>query len=450
VVKSNSTSRAKHRLTVKKIDAATLTPGQKICKLSDGAGLTLTLRNGADGLKRYWQLRYADPITGKEQTASLGTYPDVSLAAARKSARDIRDDLKVGITPKDKKREQKQQLRAARQAEAHTFQKVAEAWYQECLDDGIWSSDKYARVLREGFQLHVYPHIGQTPISEVDAAAVRKLVRRIARNGTWETAQRILQRIGTVFRWAEDEGLVEGSPTRPAQRWIKANRPVSTKERNYPALTPEELPSLAQALDNESEFMNRQTWLAIQLQALTFVRPGELRTAEWEHIDMEARLWEIPAENMKMKRPHLVLLSAPALAILRELKEISGNRKWVFPGLVSPRKCMSEGTVNMALKRLKPDAEGTGAFDGKHTGHSFRHTASTYLNGYRKGDSYPFRGDPVELQLAHLDRNAVRRRYNKSTLLDLRTEMMEVWGHFWLQCRVPQDKVVPIRDTAHV
>ena len=151
-----------------------------------------------------------------------------------------------------------------------------------------------------------------------------------------------------------------------------------------------------------------------------------------------------------MKREHLVPLSSTALAVLKELEEINGNRRWVVPGRITPRKPMSEATVNMALKRLKPGPDAQGAFNGRHTAHSFRHTASTYLNAYRKGDALPYQGDPVELQLAHLDKNAVRRAYNKSTLLDLRTEMMEVWGQYWLQCRDAEGKVISLREAANV
>lgn len=450
VVSSNSTKHGRNKLTAKQINAASLKPGQKIRKLADGAGLTLTLRHGADGIKRYWHHRYTDPITKKEQTASLGTYPDTGLAEARVRAKAIKEDLKVGITPKDREREQKKLLRVARQSEEHTFKVVAQAWYQECIDDGIWSSEKHRAVIKESLQNHAYPTIGDTPIKEVTASDVRSVARKIARAGTWETAQRVLQRIHTVFVWAEDEELVDSIPTRPAQRWIKANRPDDSKGKSYAALTPAELPELVQALEAEENFMDRQTRLAVELQALTFVRPGELRHAEWSEIDWEAKLWIIPAVKMKMRREHLVPLSEPALSVLRELEVINGNRKWVLPGRISPRKPMSEATVNMALKRLKPDSAGKGAFLGRHTAHSFRHTASTYLNAYRKGDALPYQGDPVELQLAHLDKSKTRRAYNKATLLDIRTEMMEVWGQFWLQCRDTEGKVTSIREAANV
>jgi len=450
VVSSNSTKHGRNKLTVKQINAASLQPGQKIRKLADGAGLTLTLRHGAVGIKRYWHLRYADPITKKEQTASLGTYPDTGLAEARVKAKAIREDLKAGITPRDREREQKKLLRTARQSEKQTFKVVALAWYQECIDDGIWSSVKHRAVIKESLQNHVYPTIGDTPIKEITASDVRAVARKIARAGTWETAQRVLQRIHTVFIWAEDEELVDSIPTRPAQRWIKANRPDNSKGKSYAALTPAELPELVQALDDEENNMDRQTYLAFQLQALTFVRPGELRHAEWTEIDWETKVWTIPASKMKMKREHLVPLSEPALAVLRQLEEINGNRKWVLPGRISPRKPMSEATINMALKRLKPDLDGTGSFDGRHTAHSFRHTASTYLNAYRRGDALPYQGDPVELQLAHLDKSKIRRSYNKATLLDVRTEMMEVWGQYWLQCRDTNNKVTPIRETCNV
>jgi integrase len=450
VVNSSSNNHGRYKLTVKQINAATLQPGQKVRKLADGAGLTLTLRHGAGDIKRYWHLRYSDPISKREQTASLGTYPDTGLAKAREKAKAIKDDLDIGLTPKDRERLQKQELQAARQSEEQTFKAVANSWYQESIDDGIWSSEKYQNVIKESLENHVYPSIGEIPVKEVSASNIRSIVRKIASSGAWETAQRVLQRIHTVFVWAEDEELVNTVPTRPAQRWIKANRPDESKGRSRPFLRPRELPELVQALEAEKEFMDRQTYLAIQLQALTIVRPGELRHAEWTEIDWEAKLWIIPASKMKMKREHLVPLSEPALTVLRELEEINGNRRWVFPGRTTPRKPMSEGTINQALKRLSPDAEGKGEFEGRHTAHSFRHTASTYLNAYRKGDALPYQGDPVELQLAHLDKNKIRRAYNKATLLDVRTEMMEVWSQYWLQCRDTEGKVTSIRGAANV
>jgi integrase len=443
---SDSNKRSRYRLTAKQIKSTDLEPSQLRMKLADGSGLTLLIRRGVNGTGKYWQLRYLDPITGKEQTASLGTFPKVTLAKARRKAENIREDLLEGITPKDRERESKQTIAAARKANEATFKSVADDWYQECIDDGVWTSVKHQRVVVESLELHVFPYIGDQPISDITAPDIRALVRRIGKAGTWETCQRVLQRINMIYRWAEDEGLVDNIPTRPAQRWISRTRPEESQGRNYAFLTPTELPELASALEQEHEFMDRQTYLAIQLQALTFVRPGELRTAEWDHIDLDAALWTIPAANMKIKREHLVPLSKPALAVLQELVDITGNRSWAFPGKYTPRKCMSEATVNMAIKRLSPDADGKGAFVGRHTAHSFRHSASTYLNEYRKGDLQPYRGDPVELQLAHLDKNAVRRRYNQATHLELRREMMEVWGQYWLQCKAKPGTVLDLSE----
>jgi integrase len=430
-----------NKLTVRGIASVNFVDGQKTRKLSDGGGLTLLIRNGKSGLGRYWQLRYRDPISKTEQTASLGTYPDVGLAQAREKAQEVRKDLKDGITPVDRGRTQKQALEASRYALENTFRAVATAWYAEAVEDEIWSSAKYQRLIWESFEKHVLPFIGDDPIGEITAPKIKGVIRRIGKAGTWETCQRVLQRINMVYRWAEDEGLVGNIPTRPAQRWISRARPQETRERNYPALTPTELPELVQLLAVDELCMDRQTYLAIQLQALTFVRPGELRTAEWAHIDLESKKWTIPATNTKMKREHLVPLSAPALAVLNELYDLNGNRRYVFPGKYNPRKCMSEATVNNALKRL-----GDGVLHNRHTAHSFRHTASTYLNEYRVGDFLPYRGDPVELQLAHLDKNLVRRRYNKATHWDLRVQMMQVWAEYWLQCADSSNTVVSIRS----
>lgn len=433
---TNSTgTRGLHRLTAQQVAGATIPDGKNLKRITDGAGLTLLLKRGSTGIGKYWQLRFRDPVTKKEQIASLGTYPEVGLAKARQKAQEVRDDLIEGIAPRDREQMQLEEIATRRKNRAHTFETVARSWWQECCEDGLWKSQDHQNSILRSLELHAFPKLGDNPIREVTAAEIRAVVRRIGQAGSWDMATRVLQRIRSVYEWAEDMGHVEAVPTRPAQRWIKRTMPEEAKGCNYPHLPPSELPELAQAIDDEHEFMDRQTWLALQVQALSFVRPGELRHAKWTDIDLEEQLWTVPAEYMKMKREHLVPISAPMLDALIELRELNSNRVWVFPGRTRPRYPMSDGTLSVAIKRLRPDEKGKGAFVGRHTAHGFRHTASTYLNDYREGDLYPYRGDPVELQLAHLDRDKVRRAYNKATLLPLRREMMEIWGELWLSCR---------------
>lgn len=432
---NNTAVRGMHRLTAQQVAGATIPDGKNLKRITDGAGLTLLMKRGSTGVGKYWQLRFRDPVTGKEQVASLGTYPDVGLALARQKAQDVRDDLRDGISPKDREQLHLEEISARRLNQAQTFEAVARSWWQECCEDGLWKSKEHQQSVIRALELHAFPKIGDRPIREVTAAEVRAVVRKVGQAGSWELATRILQRIRSVYEWAEDMGQVDVVPTRPAQRWLQRTMPEEAKGRNYPHLSPAELPELAKAIDEEHEFMDRQTWLALQVQALSFVRPGELRHASWADIDLDERLWTIPAKYMKMKREHLVPISAPMLDAFIELRKLNGNRKWVFPGRTRPRNPMSDGTLSMAIKRLRPDESGKGAFAGRHTAHGFRHTASTYLNDYHEGARYPYRGDPVELQLAHLDRNKVRRAYNKATLLPLRREMMETWGAYWLSCR---------------
>jgi integrase len=446
MVQRNSTSRALQRLTVKEIEATGL-DGRKIRKLSDGGGLVLVMKDAARGISRFWHFRYRDPLTSKEQTHSLGVYPAVGLADAREQVKVIKTDLTDGITPKDRERMAMEQLAAARLAEDQTFNAVARVWYDEAMEDGLWSSDKHSRVIWESMERHVLPFIGSRPIAQITGAEIRELTRRMGQAGVWETASRVLQRIAMVYDYAEDNpeeyGMVESAPTGPAKRWLKRTRPQETRNQHFAFLKPDELPVLAQALVAEQNTMNRQTWLAIQLLALTFVRPGELRHAEWSEFDWDARLWRIPGQKMKARRDHVVPLSAPAVVIMDELRILNGNRRWVFPGRTSLRKPMSEATVNMALRRLAD-----GAFAGRHTGHSFRHSASTWANGYRIGNHLPFKGDITEAQLAHVDSNQVRRTYNQQEWLGMRRELMDAWGAFWLACRDTEQKVVPIRGEA--
>lgn len=444
---SSNLSRARNKLTAKEVENAVPAGDKRMLRLSDGGGLTLMVSRASNGFRRYWQFRYSDPVTGKAQTASLGTFPDLSLEKARRQANTIRQDLRKGISPKDRERQRIAELAAERRDRANTFQSVTEAWYEEWTSDRNGQSKKYEDVVWQSFELHVLPHIGNLAIKDVSASDIKSIIRRIGKNQTWETCQRVLHRIKTVFQWAVDEEIVVSIPTGPAQRWIKQNRPEETKECNYPSLPPNRLGELIHALNNEKEFMNRQTYLALRLLMLTFVRPGELRHAEWGEFDFQNALWEIPAEKMKRKRPHLVPLSPQALEILEELQVLNGHRRWVFPGHYRPRNPMSEGTLNMAIKRLKPDANGIGYFVGKHTAHGFRSTASTFLNEYRKGDARPYHGDPVELQLAHLDKNMIRRRYDKATHLELRREMMDVWASYCDECTNKRASVTPINQS---
>lgn len=379
------------KLNARQVDAAK--PREKAYKLADGAGFYLEVVPSGS---RYWRMKYR--FNGKEKRMAFGVYPAVSLAQARALRDEAKKKLAEGIDPSFAKKEEK----LVRDVQLNnTFQAVALEWHGTKVSR--WS-EGYASDIIEAFNKDIFPYIGQLPVNDIKPLVLLNVLRRMESRGATEKAKKVRQRCSEVFRYAIVTGRAEYNPAADLTSAMSGH-----ESKHYPFLTVEELPDFFKALAGYTG--SPLVVLAARLLILTGVRTGELRGAFWSEFDLEKAVWEIPAERMKMKRPHLVPLSTQALEIVQQLKVISGQYPLVFPGRNDPRKTMSEASMNQVFKRI--------GYTGKVTGHGFRHTMSTIL--HEEG----FNTAWIETQLAHVDKNAIRGTYNHALYLEGRREMMQ-------------------------
>ncbi|MCG7932627.1 MAG: tyrosine-type recombinase/integrase [Candidatus Thiodiazotropha lotti] len=373
-------------------------PKEKAYKLFDGGGLFLMINPKGS---RYWRLKYR--FQGKEKLLALGVYPDVSLKTARDRRDAARTQIADGIDPSEVRKATK-----AAQSEADSFEAVAREWWGQ--REPNWSKTHSSRIMLR-LNKDVFPWIGKRTIGEITAPELLTVLRRIENRGAVETAHRIHQSCGQIFRYAVATGRAERDPSAD----LKGALPP-TRQKHHASITdPKKIGELLRAIEGyEGSFVTR---CALQLASLTFVRPGELRHAEWLEIDIDKAEWRIPAEKMKMNIVHIVPLSSQSLSVLRDIQPLTGRGKYVFPSVRSLRRPMSENTVNAALRRL-------GYTKDEMTGHGFRSMASTILNeqGWHR--------DAIERQLAHAERNSVRAAYNYAEHLPERVRMMQAWADY--------------------
>jgi integrase len=368
-------------------------PKDKPYKLSDGAGLYLLINpNGS----KYWRLKYR--LYGKEKTFAVGVYPTVSLADARRDALDAKRMLvSEGVDPTIHRKQEK-----ARKADIR-FRIIADNWHKK--ESGRWSADHADRVWQT-LKTDAFPLIGDTPVDQITAQDALGVIRKIEARGALDVAARVKQRMSAVFRYAIYTGKATINPVDSLKDVIQSRK--VTHRRSVPIGA---LPNFLRDLENYKGY--DITKLALKLLVLTFVRPGELRGAQWKEFNLKQKEWRIPAERMKMKAEHIVPLSNQAVEVLKEVRGITGKYDYVFPGSHDWRKPMSENTLNYGIqKRMGYDA----------TAHGFRTVASTVLN------ETGFRMDVIERQLAHAERNKVRAAYNKAQHLAERREMMQWWA----------------------
>jgi integrase len=385
----------------------------KTLRLKDERGLYLEI---APAGGKWWRLRYW--IKGKENRLSLGVYPDVSLKEARERRDDARRLISKGIDPSAARKGEA----AEQMAGTETFQAITEEWFDKFKH--TWT-DSTAETIIGRLRKDVFPFIGTRPIREVTPPELLAVIRRIEERGAVETARRDLQKCGQIFRYA--------IATCRAERDIAADLRGAIPpppERHFASIKdPKAVGGLLRAIDDYQG--SPVTRLALKLAPLTFVRPGELRHAEWSEFDTELAIWRIPEEKMKMREIHLVPLSRQALAILEELRPLTGSSRYLFPSQRSWARPMSENTVNGALRRL-------GFSKDEMTGHGFRSIASTFLN------ELGFNRDHIERQLAHSERDEVRGAYNSAEYLADRTKMMQAWADY-LDALLEGGRVIPIR-----
>jgi integrase len=369
-------------------------------KLSDGGGLHLLVNT--DGAK-YWRLAYR--WHGKQRTLALGVYPTVGLMDARTARDDAKRSLAANVDPSQVKRERK---RAAKVAAGNTFEAVAREWHQN------WKGARtpyYAGQILRRLEADVFPTIGRRPIAELEPSELLDMLRKVEKRGVNETARRLKQLVSQIFRFAIVTSRAKRDPSADLKDALRATGEPQ-RHRAMPLL---ELPAFLQKLETYSG--ENQTKLALKLVTLTFLRTTELRAGKWnelEDLDGKSPQWRVPGERMKMRLEHLVPLSHQAVAVLHELRTLSGTSPYIFP---SPSKegCMSSNTMLYALYRM--------GYHGRATTHGFRGVASTILN-----ESNLFNRDWIERQLAHVERNEVRRAYNAAEWMPDRRRMMQWWA----------------------
>lgn len=383
-------------------------PREKPYKLSDGEGMYLLV--AVKGGKS-WRLKYR--INGKEKLLSLGVYPEVSLRDARERRADARKAIAGGIDPSAKKQAEKRA-----QTAADTFEAVAREWIN--ARSGEWSVSNKHQVTRR-LERDAFPWVGQAKVHELEPPEVLQMLRRIEGRGAIETAHRVKQLVGQVMRFAVATGRAQRDPTPDLQGALKTRR----VKRYASIISPGEIGPLLKAIDGYAG--QYATRCALQLAPMVFVRPGELRKAEWAECDFEVGEWRIPASRMKMDAPHIVPLATQAIDILRDLKPLTGRGRYVFPGARSNDRPMSENTINAALRRLGYDKD-------QMTGHGFRSMASTRLNeqGWNR--------DAIERQLAHAERDNVRAAYNYAEHLAERRCMMQAWADYLESLKAKPDR----------
>ena len=376
---------------------------EKPQKLSDSGGLHLFVSPSGG---RLWRMSYR--FGGKQKQLSFGSYPAVSLKEARERRDEAKGILASGVDPADRRKQDRAESDAVSK---HTFQALATEYLAKIAAEGrAGATLSKARWLLEDF---AFPAIGNRPIAQIKPAEVLELLKKVEGRGTFETARRLRGICSRVFRYAVSTQKAEADPTHPLRGAL-----IAPKTRHHSAITePAAVGALMRAIyDYKGNFLTAN---ALKLAALTFVRPGELRLMQWNEVDFEKAIWSIPAERMKMRRQHRVPLARQALAVLNEVRPLTGSGHFVFPSLRSKDRGMSENTLNAALRRMGFDK-------GEMTSHGFRAMAATRLN-----EMGQWSVDAIERQLAHQDTDAIRRAYTHAAeYWNERVLMMQVWADY--------------------
>lgn len=389
-------------------------PREKQYGLYDGGGLFLTItpRGG-----KWWRFKYR--FNGKEKLMSFGTYPEISLSDARRCREEAREQVAKGVDPSELRKATKE---AQAESAANSFEVVAREWIGK--QKNKWTPANTLVVTKQ-LENNVFPWIGKRPIAVIKAPELLTVLRRMEERGILESAQRVRTICGQVFRYA----IATGRAERDIAADLRGALTTPKKKHLAAITTPKEVAALLRAIDSlEGTFIVK---CAMKLSPFVFLRPGELRQAEWSEIDLDAAEWNLPAEKMKMKQPHLVPLSTQAVAILREIQPLTGSTRYVFHSSRSTKRPMSDMALSAALRRL-------GYEQGEMTPHGFRAMARTLLD-----EVLQIRPDFIEHQLAHAVRDPNGRAYNRTTHLIERKKMMQVWADY-LDGLKAEAKVIPL------
>ena len=372
-------------------------PQDRPYKLTDSHGLYVEVKpNGS----KLWRYRYR--IAGKENIYALGQYPVVSLSDARTERDNARQLVKRGVHPAHNRQNKKASQLANN---ANTFEAVAREWTEQ--NKNRWSPGYLKQILRF-LELDAFPYIGQLPIRSIVAADLLAVVRRVEKRDATTIALLLRQWFSAIFRYAaatlradtDPAAALRGAIQRPP---VKHHQPLK------------DIPTFIKKIDEYGGY--RTTQIALRLALLVFVRPGELRKAKWEEIDLDKALWRIPDFNTKKRRTHIVPLSKQAIKLLKELHTLTGGQAYLFPNCRRAKTCMTGTTLNRSLERM--------GYAGEFSAHGFRATASTMLN-----EMGTYRPDAIERQLAHMDKNSIRGIYNNAEYIAERREMMQQWADY--------------------
>ena len=390
----------------------------KPLKVSDGGGLFLLVKSSNPKDSKYWRLAYR--FAGKQKTLALGVYPAVSLALARDRRDKARSLLINGIDPSNTKKAKKIAIRAM---EENSFEIVAREWFMGRRHN--WKENHSSKIITR-LEKDIFPWLGTCPVGEITAPELLTAIRRIESRGALETAHRTLSYCGQIFRYS----IATGRATRDTAADLRGALPP-VKEKHHASITdPKLIGKLLHNIDGyQGSFVTR---CALQISPLVFLRPGELRKAEWIEIDLDKAEWRIPAARMKMNAVHIVPLASQTIAILREIHPLTSLGKYIFPGARTDSRPMSENAVLGALRRM-------GYSNEEMTGHGFRSMASTLLN------EQGFNRDAIERQLAHAERDSVRAAYNYAEYLPERRKMMQQWADYLDKIKAGVEMMPPHR-----
>jgi len=399
-------------LTTKEVDSAK--PTKKPYRLFDGLGLYMEIApNGS----KYWRLKYQ--YLGKEKRMALGKYSEISLLEAREKRDQARRLLADNIDPAAEKKDRRNQALANA---ATTFELVAREWHKNHKDR--WTAS-YGQDILHRLEMDIFPQIGNLPIADIRPIQVLSTLRHIEKRGAHEMARRSLQYCSQIFRYAVITERAERDATVELKGALKP-----FKHGHYAALDTDDLPEFVRDLERNDARLYPQTRNALKLMMLTFVRTGELIGSRWDEFNFETKEWIIPAERMKMRRPHVIPLARQTLELLQEQKKLTGKWEWVFANVAHPRKHMSNGTILKALERM--------GYGGRMTGHGFRALAMSSIK-----EKLGYRHEVVDRQLAHAPANKVDAAYDRAKFLDERRKMMQEWANY-LGNMTDHDKVIHV------
>lgn len=374
---------------------------EKPYKITDSAGLYLLVNS--DG-RRYWRFNYR--FRGKQKTLAFGVFPDVGLADAREKRDAARKLIAAGEDPAERRKDEERQ---ARVRESETLSAIGNEWIERLEKQG--RSKATLKKMRWLLDFAI-PTLGDRPIAAITAPELLQVLRQVEAGGRYETAVRLRSTFGTIFRYA----IATGRAERDVAFDLRGALITPRTTHRAAIIEPKAVGALLRAIEGyDGQPVVRH---ALRLIPHVFTRPGELRLAEWREFDVEKKVWTIPAEKTKMRRPHRVPLSRQALSILEELQTISGGGVPLFPSLRSVSRPISDNTLNAALRRLGYDKT-------QMTAHGFRAMASTLLNESRK-----WHPDAIERQLAHVENNDARRAYLRGEHWEERVRMMQAWSDY--------------------